>query len=63
MDAAVMREHPLDGEMGLAGIGRPEHGGDAGAGRALAGRQRGRRRQGHDQGPHDAHDADAAAKV
>ena len=26
-----MRQHPLDGEMGLAGIGRPEHGGDAGA--------------------------------
>jgi hypothetical protein len=26
-----MREHPLDGEMGLARIGRPEHGSDAGA--------------------------------
>jgi hypothetical protein len=26
-----MRQHALDGEMGLAGIGRPEHGGDAGA--------------------------------
>ena len=30
--ARGMREHPLDREMGLAGIGRPEHGGDAGAG-------------------------------
>src|SRR4029453_16995009 len=27
-----MPEHPLDCEMGLAGVGRPEHGGDAGAG-------------------------------
>ncbi len=26
-----MRQHPLDGEMGLAGIGRAQHGGDAGA--------------------------------
>ena len=26
-----MRQHPLDGEMGLPGIGRTEHGGDAGA--------------------------------
>ncbi len=26
-----MRQHPLDGEMRLAGIGRPKHGGDAGA--------------------------------
>jgi hypothetical protein len=26
-----MRQHPLNGEMGFAGIGRPEHGGDAGA--------------------------------
>ena len=30
-DAGRMREHPLDGEMGLARIGRPEHGSDAGA--------------------------------
>ena len=28
-DADVVREHALDGEMGLAGVGRPEHGGDA----------------------------------
>ena len=28
-DADVMRQHALDGEMGLAGIGRAEHGGDA----------------------------------
>src|SRR5271170_3195851 len=26
-----MRQHPLDRQMRLAGIGRPEHGGDAGA--------------------------------
>ena len=26
-----MRQHPLDGEMGLARIGRTQHGGDAGA--------------------------------
>ena len=29
--AGGVRQHPLDGEMRLAGIGRPEHGGDAGA--------------------------------
>ncbi len=28
-NAGRMRQHPLDGEMGLAGIGRPENGGDA----------------------------------
>jgi hypothetical protein len=27
-----MRQHPLDREMGLAGIGWPQHRGDAGAG-------------------------------
>ena len=32
--AGRMRQHSLDGEMGLAGIGRPEHGGDTGAARA-----------------------------
>jgi hypothetical protein len=32
-----MRHHPLDREMGLAGIGRPEHGGNAGAGRPFIG--------------------------
>ena len=32
--AGGMREHALDGEMGLAGIGGPEHGGHAGAARA-----------------------------
>ena len=37
-----MRQHPLDREMGLAGIGRPEHGGDAGAGNPSVGK-RGRR--------------------
>src|SRR4029077_16014066 len=31
-DAGGMRQHPLDRQMGLAGVGRPEHGGDAGAG-------------------------------
>ena len=30
-----MPQHPLDGQMRLAGVGRPEHGGDAGAGRAV----------------------------
>jgi hypothetical protein len=24
-----MRQHPLDGEVGFSGIGRPKHGGDA----------------------------------
>ena len=41
-----MREHPLDGEMGLAGIGRPEHGSNAGAARAqiaIGGRREGNR--------------------
>ena len=32
-DAGRMREHALDGEMRLAGIGRPEHGGHARAAR------------------------------
>ena len=27
--AGGMPQHPLDGEMRLAGVGRPEHGGDA----------------------------------
>ena len=27
--ARGMRQHPLDGEVGLAGVGRPEHRGDA----------------------------------
>ena len=30
-DAALMRDHALDGEMGLAGVGRPEHGGHVAA--------------------------------
>ena len=39
--AARMRQHALDGEMRLAGIGRPEHRGDAGAARSdIAGRMR-----------------------
>jgi hypothetical protein len=33
-DARGMAEHALDGKMGLAGVGRPEHGGDAGTARA-----------------------------
>src|SRR5262249_58182881 len=33
-DAGRMRGHALDGEMGLAGVGRTEHGGDAGPARA-----------------------------
>jgi hypothetical protein len=41
-DARRVREHALDGEMGLAGIGRPEHRGDAGAaGAGLAVARRG----------------------
>ena len=39
--AGGMPQHPLDRQMRLAGVGRPEHGGDAGAGRAI-GRVRGR---------------------
>ena len=41
-----VRQHPLDGEMGFAGIGRPEHGGNAGAARAqitISGRRKGNR--------------------
>ena len=30
--ATGMRQHPLDGEVGLAGVGRPQHRGDTGAG-------------------------------
>ena len=30
--AGGMRQHPLDRQMGLAGVGRPEHRGDAGSG-------------------------------
>ena len=33
----TVRQHALDGEMGLAGIGRPEHGGHAGAASAAPG--------------------------
>ena len=36
-DARRMREQPLDRQMRLAGVGRPEHGGDARAGSALVG--------------------------
>jgi hypothetical protein len=37
-----MRQHPLDGQMGLAGIGRPEDRGDAdAAGASLAVGRRG----------------------
>ena len=42
-DAGRMGEHPLDGEMGLAGIGRAEHGGDAvAAGHGVTGGDRGK---------------------
>jgi hypothetical protein len=37
-----MPQHPLDRQMRLAGVGRPEHGGNACAGRAIV-RERGRR--------------------
>ena len=30
-DAALMRDHALDGEMGLAGVGRAQHGGHVAA--------------------------------
>jgi hypothetical protein len=33
--AALMRHHALDGEMGLAGVGRTEHRGDVAAGKPL----------------------------
>ena len=42
--AGGMRQHPLDRQMGLAGVGRPEHRGDAGAGSPFVG-ERGRRRE------------------
>ena len=38
--AGGMRKHPLDREMGLAGIGGPEHRGDAGAGSPSVGERR-----------------------
>jgi hypothetical protein len=41
--ARGMRQHPLDRQMGLAGIGRPEHGGDACAGSAVVGGREGMR--------------------
>src|SRR6202048_1342807 len=43
-----MRQHPLDREVSLAGIGRAEHGGDACAGSAVVGGREGMRRKGHD---------------
>jgi len=42
-----MGEHALDGEMGLAGIGRPEHGGHASAAAAWIAVRGGRKRDGH----------------
>src|SRR3974390_181647 len=46
-----MREHALDGEMGLAGIGRPEHGGDTMAPIAQAALRRRTEGDGHDLPP------------
>ena len=43
--ARGMRQHPLDPQMGLSGIGRPQHGGDAGATGAQV--TIGRRREGN----------------
>ena len=40
-DAGGMREHPLDRQMGLAGVGGPEHRGDAGAGSPSVGERGG----------------------
>ncbi len=45
--AGRMAEHPLDGEMGLAGVGRAEHGGDAGATQAAVAGHGRRERDGH----------------
>ena len=45
--AGGMREHPLDREMGLAGIGRAEHGGDASAAVASVASNAGRKGNGH----------------
>src|SRR5262245_60054523 len=42
-----MAEHPLDGEMRLAGVGRPQHGGNAGAGRPFIAERGVRRGEGH----------------
>jgi hypothetical protein len=42
-----MAEHPLDGEMRLAGIGRAQHGGNAGAGRPFMTERGVGRREGH----------------
>ena len=46
-DAGGMAEHALDGEMGLAGVGRTEHGGDAGAAGAVVAIARGGEGNGH----------------
>ena len=45
--AGGMRHHPLDREMGLAGVGRPEHRGNAGAGSAFIAEQGSGRRKSH----------------
>jgi hypothetical protein len=42
-----MRQHPLNGEMGLAGVGGPEDGGDASATGAGVARRRRRKRNRH----------------
>jgi hypothetical protein len=42
-----MPEHALDREMGLAGIGRSKHGGDASAASAGVAIDRGREGDGH----------------
>src|ERR1019366_5008566 len=42
-----MRKHPLDRQMGLAGVGGPEHRGDAGAGSPSVGERGGGRRKSH----------------
>src|SRR3954471_12992996 len=44
-----MAEHALDREMGLAGIGRPEHGGDTSTARACIAIGRRGERDGHRQ--------------
>ncbi len=49
-DARRMREHPLDGQMRFAGVGGPQHGGDASARRAVARTGGKESRLGHETG-------------
>ena len=46
-DARRVSQHPLDREMGLAGVGRAQHRRNTGSGRTLIQKQRNGRRQRH----------------